>query len=90
MTPLFDTPGMTAISTLVVLIEFSSLIVLIVGLLSYRHIVNSHLAFFASLHHAGKQARPKPVQILFWLYLLSTLFLILCSTVVFVWQPNLF
>ena len=86
---LFANPGMIILSTIVIILDVLSLVILFIGLFSYRTIVRGHLAFFALLHHAGKQARKKPILILFWIYLLSTLLLIFLTNAIFIWLPHL-
>lgn len=90
MNALFATPGMAIASTIVLLLELASFTGLCIGLLSYRHIVLSHRAFFSSLHHAGKQVKQEYTGMLFWLYLCSTIFFIVATSVMYIWQPHLF
>lgn len=90
MTALFATPGMTIVSIVLIVLELASLIILCVGLLCYRHLVLSHRAFFSSLHHAGTQIKQEYTGVLFWLYLCSTLLMILITIVFYIWQPSLF
>ena len=86
---LFANPGMIILSTIVIILDVLSLIILCIGLLSYRTIVRGHLAFFALLHHATKEARKKAILVLFWFYLISTLVLMLLTNALYIWPPHL-
>ena len=90
MSALFATPGMTATFTVFLVLELASLVVLCIGLLTYRHLVLSHRAFLSSLHHAGKQIKHGYGNVLFWVYLCTTLLLVLLSSVIYIWQPRIF
>lgn len=90
MTVLFATPGMIIASILVFLVEFFSLVILCIGLLSYRHIVMSHRAFLSSLHHGDKEVGHKSTGVLFWIYLLSTFLFVLLTSAIYLWQPRFF
>ncbi|UPA22895.1 hypothetical protein K8942_01625 [Candidatus Peribacteria bacterium] len=83
-TTLFASTGVSILSTVIIVLECLSLLVLCIGLLSYRHIIVSHRAFFSSLQNGGKQAGRESFGILFWLYVLSTLFLVVLTSVIYV------
>lgn len=80
---LFASTGLSILSVVVIFLEFLSIIALCIGLLSYRHIVFSHKAFFFSFQNGKTQARQESIGPLFWLYLLSTVFLILLTGAIY-------
>ncbi len=90
MNALFASPGMTLASTVVIMLELLSIGVLCVGLLSYRVILLSHREFHSSLHHPGRQARWGSFGLLPWLYIISTTFIIVLTSMIFIWQPRFF
>jgi hypothetical protein len=90
MIALFATPGMALASMVIIVLELLSVAILCVGLLSYRIILQSHHGFHISLHHAGKRAHWGSFGLLAWLYIVSTVFLITLTSVIFVWQPRFF
>ncbi len=90
LSALFASTGMTILSIAVLVLELLSLALVYIGLLSYRHIVVSHRTFFSSFQNSRKRPERVPFGILFWLYLLSTFFLVLLTIAIYIRLVRLF
>ena len=85
---LFSSPGMIALSVVVLIILLLAVVFLCMGLFSYYFIVKSRTEFLSSLNHTSNQVVHVSLGFLFWFYLFFTLFLVLLSSVLFLVRPQ--
>ena len=88
MLNLFASPGMTTMTIAVFLVELISMAVFGIGVLSYRSLIISHHEFLSSLHHGEKYAKRRSFGMLAWIYIVSTLFIVLLTGATFVLHPH--
>ena len=79
---------MTTVTTAVFLVELLSMAVLGIGVLSYRNLIVSRHEFLSSLHHGEKYAKRRSFGVLAWIYIFSTLLIVLLTGTTFILHPH--
>lgn len=87
MIPLFDSPGMTSVTVIVLLLEVLSLLAMLVNLPFYRRVQRKQDVLFATLYNAPTFLRRH--TLLVWLYIATTLLIGIVSLWLFLFQPHL-
>ena len=90
MDGLFVTPGMTALSVGIILVELLSLAFLWAASYEYRQLIRRHAGFFEAIDGGGRYAHIRRTsRAIYACYVLSTLAVTTVTLLLFVFQPHL-
>ena len=86
----FDTPGMTAVFVVVMLVEAASLSLLWLVTHEFRKMCARHARLFEAISDDGQHKKTEKHQwIIFWVYIISTFVISIVTTSLFLFEPHI-
>lgn len=86
----FETPGMTAVFVTVIIMETTSLGLLLLVAYEFRKMRGRHATLFNAIDDGGQHKNAERVsRIIFWIYIISTFAVTILTLSLFIFQPHI-
>lgn len=89
MTALFASPGMTAVTVVVLILEGMSLLFLAVCSIEYRMLIARHTEFFRGIGNREHDRIMRRSRVFLWIYIATTILITLATGYLFLFQPHI-